>query len=139
MISKDPDFDKKARAQKGTAELTEAMIASGEWANANYKPLNFNAQGQPIAAGQLHPLLKVREHYRRTFMKMGFQEMKTNQFVESSFWNFDTLYQPQQHPARDAHDTFFCESPETANEEMIPKDYFEKVREMHQSGGITMA
>ena len=25
----------------------------------------------------------------------------------SSFWNFDALFQPQQHPARDAHDTFF--------------------------------
>ena len=23
----------------------------------------------------------------------------------SSFWNFDTLFQPQQHPARDMHDT----------------------------------
>ena len=24
-----------------------------------------------------------------------------------SFWNFDALFQPQQHPARDAHDTFY--------------------------------
>jgi hypothetical protein len=24
-----------------------------------------------------------------------------------SFWNFDALFQPQQHPARDSHDTFF--------------------------------
>ena len=28
----------------------------------------------------------------------------------SSFWNFDALFQPQQHPARDAHDTFFLTS-----------------------------
>ncbi|MEQ2214334.1 hypothetical protein XENOCAPTIV_001814 [Xenoophorus captivus] len=33
--------------------------------------------------------------------------MPTNNFIESSFWNFDSLYQPQQHPARDQHDTFF--------------------------------
>ena len=33
--------------------------------------------------------------------------MPTNRFVESSFWNFDSLFQPQSHPARDAHDTFF--------------------------------
>ena len=33
--------------------------------------------------------------------------MPTNNFIESSFWNFDALFQPQQHPARDAHDTFF--------------------------------
>jgi len=38
---------------------------------------------------------------------MGFTEMETNRYVESSFWNFDALFQPQQHPARDSHDTFF--------------------------------
>eukprot|EP01049_Picozoa_sp_SAG25_P004260 SAG25_NODE_264_length_10707_cov_19.216043_12_plen_142_part_00 len=37
----------------------------------------------------------------------SFEEMPTDRFVESSFWNFDTLFQPQAHPARDAHDTFF--------------------------------
>ena len=31
--------------------------------------------------------------------------MPTNNFVESSFWNFDALFQPQQHPARDAWKT----------------------------------
>ena len=36
--------------------------------------------------------------------------MPTNNFIESSFWNFDSLFQPQQHPARDAHDTFFIAS-----------------------------
>lgn len=40
-------------------------------------------------------------------MQMGFEEMPTNAWVENSFWNFDSLFQPQQHPARDAHDTFF--------------------------------
>ncbi len=38
---------------------------------------------------------------------LRFSEMPTNNYVESSFWNFDALFQPQQHPARDAHDTFF--------------------------------
>jgi phenylalanyl-tRNA synthetase alpha subunit len=41
---------------------------------------------------------------------MGFEEMPTNNYVENSFWNFDALFQPQQHPARDAHDTFFLTS-----------------------------
>ncbi|NXT02686.1 SYFA ligase, partial [Jacana jacana] len=38
-----------------------------------------------------------------------FTEMPTDNFVESSFWNFDALFQPQQHPARDQHDTFFLQ------------------------------
>ena len=42
-----------------------------------------------------------------------FSEMPTNNFIESSFWNFDALFQPQQHPARDQHDTFFLNGSHT--------------------------
>ena len=83
------------------------MIASGDWKTANFKPYNFEALGIQPPTGHLHPLLKVRAEYRQIFLEMGFSEMPTNNFVESSFWNFDALFQPQQHPARDAHDTFF--------------------------------
>lgn len=57
---------------------------------------------------------------------MGFEEMPTNDFVESSFWNFDSLFQPQQHPARDAHDTFFLAEPEKAD--IQDKAYLQKVK-----------
>jgi phenylalanyl-tRNA synthetase alpha chain len=63
---------------------------------------------------------------------MGFKEMKTNQFVENSFWNFDALFQPQQHPARDAHDTFFVSHP--ASSQQIPEDYMKTVKRMHEHG-----
>lgn len=43
--------------------------------------------------------------------------------VESSFWNFDALFQPQSHPARDAHDTFFMKEPMYAN--TVPEEYYE--------------
>lgn len=38
---------------------------------------------------------------------LSFTEMPTNRFVESSFWNFDSLFVPQQHPAREMQDTFY--------------------------------
>ena len=66
---------------------------------------------------------------------MGFEEMPTNNYVESSFWNFDALFQPQQHPARDAHDTFFLTRPATTPASSLPPDYLARVRETHQSGG----
>jgi hypothetical protein len=47
-------------------------------------------------SGCLHPLLKVRTEIRKFLLEMGFTEMPTNNFVESSFWNFDALFQPQQ-------------------------------------------
>lgn len=60
--------------------------------------------------------------------------MPTNNYVESSFWNFDALFQPQQHPSREAHDTFFLANPKTSSQ--YPKDYMERVKEMHSSGGF---
>jgi hypothetical protein len=59
--------------------------------------------------------LQVRAEYRQIFLELGFTEMAANNYVESSFWNFDALFQPQQHPARDAHDTFFIADPATSN------------------------
>src|ERR1700722_7582083 len=64
---------------------------------------------------------------------MGFEEMPTNNYVESSFWNFDSLFQPQQHPARDSHDTFFLTSSATCRS--LPDDYVERVKAMHEHGG----
>ena len=66
---------------------------------------------------------------------MGFSEMPTNQFVENGFWNFDALFQPQQHPARDAHDTFFISEPALTKEAKFPSDYLERVKTTHEKGG----
>jgi len=115
------------------ADLTADMIANGEWQTAEFKPFNFNAEGKEPPSGALHPLLKMRTQYREIFLEMGFEEMPTNQYVESSFWNFDALYQPQQHPVRDAHDTFFIASP--AETKTIPQDYMQRVKDIHEHGG----
>lgn len=96
--------------EKQATELTSEMMLSGAWKTLSFKRYNFDAMGAPPSCGHLHPLLKVREEFRKIFLEMGFSEMPTNNFVESSFWNFDALFQPQQHPSRDAHDTFFLKS-----------------------------
>ncbi|EFN56365.1 hypothetical protein CHLNCDRAFT_22470, partial [Chlorella variabilis] len=77
----------------------------------------------------------VRTQFRRIFTQMGFEEMPTNNYVESSFWNFDALFQPQQHPARDAHDTFFLTKPAATPASNFPQDYLERVKQTHQHGG----
>jgi len=85
----------------------------------------------------LHPLMKVRSEFRKVLLQMGFEEMPTNQWVESSFWNFDSLFQPQFHPARDAHDTFFLGEPkgEPMKAHTLPEDYLKRVKDMHENGG----
>lgn len=108
------------------------MIRTGAWKDTKFKKTNLNAAGQFPSGGHLHPLLKVRAQFREILLSMGFNEMPTSKWVESSFWNFDALFQPQAHPARDAHDTFFLKNPASANH--VPADYMERVRNTHENG-----
>lgn len=123
-ITPGPRFD--IFGQKAQADLTHEMVVKGTWKDAVFKPVNIDAGGVLPAGGALHPLMKVRSMFRETFIAMGFEEMETNKFVESSFWNFDALFQPQQHPARDAHDTFFVKMPASTLD--LPADYLARVK-----------
>eukprot|EP00588_Corethron_pennatum_P015482 CAMPEP_0194279696 /NCGR_PEP_ID=MMETSP0169-20130528/14072_1 /TAXON_ID=218684 /ORGANISM="Corethron pennatum, Strain L29A3" /LENGTH=568 /DNA_ID=CAMNT_0039024151 /DNA_START=111 /DNA_END=1817 /DNA_ORIENTATION=+ len=118
---------------KKVADLTKEMLESGAWKTTIFKPYNFKTLGEKVGGGYLHPLMKVRAEFRKILMQMGFQEMPTNKWVESSFWNFDSLFQPQSHPARDAHDTFFIKDP--LYTVSVPEDYYERVKTMHEKGG----
>lgn len=153
--------------------MTCCGAPSGEWKSAEFKDLNLAAKGKEISGGHLHPLLKVRTEFRSMLLEMGyapacsgfatecmthvallcsFEEMPTAKFVESSFWNFDALFQPQSHPARDAHDTFFltgmvntqcvrilslivrfAAAPQSTLR--LPEDYVARVKKMHEEGG----
>jgi phenylalanyl-tRNA synthetase alpha chain len=113
-------------------QLTADMLRTGDWKNVKMKKVNLNAAGQVTNGGHLHPLLKVRTQFRQTLIEMGFNEMPTDKFVESGFWNFDSLFQPQSHPARDMHDTFFLKNPVSCNH--VPQDYMEKVKSTHEDG-----
>ncbi|KDD75428.1 class II core domain (F) tRNA synthetase [Helicosporidium sp. ATCC 50920] len=127
------------RRVKESTDLTAEMLASGSWREARFKAYNYDALGSALPSGALHPLLKVRTQFRKIFVSMGFQEMPTDNYVESSFWNFDALFQPQQHPARDAHDTFFLLDPAAAPLARVPAAYAKEVRDVHQRGGFGSA
>ncbi|KAL8913512.1 MAG: hypothetical protein Q9171_001700 [Xanthocarpia ochracea] len=112
-IRKGPKFAKEF--VKEETDLTADMLATGAWKSVKLKPYNFNAMGAPTMSGALHPLNKVRHEFRQIFFEMGFEEMPTNRYVETGFWNFDALYVPQQHPARDLQDTFYIADPPAAD------------------------
>ncbi|KRZ52805.1 Phenylalanine--tRNA ligase alpha subunit B, partial [Trichinella nativa] len=102
------------------------------WKEKKFKPYNFNAFGVVPVRGYLHPLMKVRTEFRQIFLEMGFTEMPTQRYVESSFWNFDALFQPQQHPARDEQDTFFISKPMCTKN--LPSEYVKRVEKVHSVG-----
>lgn len=131
ILRKGPEFSLKLT--KLETDLTADMLSSGNWKTLKFKEYNFDALGVPPECGFLHPLLKVRTEFRQIFLEMGFTEMPTNNYIENSFWNFDALFQPQQHPARDAHDTFFISDPSSSSK--FPLDYLERVKTVHSKGG----
>jgi len=131
-IKKGPKFTLDHK-RKAATDITTEMLATDGWKNIDFKEYNFKAMGIQPSSGHLHPLLTLRTEYREIFLELGFEEMPTNNFVESSFWNFDVLFQPQSHPARDAHDTFFISDP--AQTLQIPQDYMAQVKQVHSQGG----
>ncbi|KAK5654980.1 hypothetical protein OQA88_6739 [Cercophora sp. LCS_1] len=139
-IQKGPKF--ALEIAKEETDLTADMIASGAWKTATFKPYNFKALGADQNAGALHPLNKVRTEFRQIFFEMGFEEMPTNRFVESGFWNFDTLFVPQQHPARDLQDTFYISDPKeaarpgpiSADDTRDYQEVWDNVRQVHETG-----
>jgi phenylalanyl-tRNA synthetase alpha chain len=86
--------------------------------------------------------MKVRAEFRQIFFEMGFEEMPTNRFVETGFWNFDALFVPQQHPARDLQDTFYISDPvkgdkptaDDIKDQKAYDEYWENVQQVHQLG-----
>ncbi|KAI2607690.1 tRNA synthetases class II core domain (F)-domain-containing protein [Hypoxylon fragiforme] len=139
-IHKGPKFALKIPEE--ATDLTADMITTGSWKTATFKPYNFKASGADQRSGALHPLNKVRAEFRQIFFEMGFEEMPTDRFVESGFWNFDALFVPQQHPARDLQDTFYISDPQAADKPRAtsPEDekdydaYWENVKAVHQDG-----
>jgi len=56
-----------------------------------------------------------------------------HRYVESGFWNFDGLFVPQQHPARDLQDTFYVSDPPKADKPRADPE-MEKIMERMEAG-----
>jgi phenylalanyl-tRNA synthetase alpha chain len=91
---------------------------------------DVNVPGQNARAGKNHPVTRLSNHLRTIMSELGFSEMEGD-IIESSFWNFDALFQPQDHPARELADTFYIKG-----ESPLPEDgkLVERVRKAHEKG-----
>jgi len=116
--------------------IASGMIKSGDWDGSNLRyngklyharPYDVTLAADRIYPGKKHPYQRLIDRMRGIMLEMGFSEIK-GQVVQSSFWNFDALFQPQDRPAREMQDTFYLDS-----KAEIP-DY-SRVKEMHEHGG----
>ena len=56
--------------------------------------------------GGLHPITRTIEKISSYFLTKGYL-IEDGPEIESEYYNFDALNIPQDHPARDMHDTFY--------------------------------
>ncbi|NJD78425.1 MAG: phenylalanine--tRNA ligase subunit alpha [Candidatus Methanoperedens sp.] len=110
-------------------QFTPAIIKSGAWKNKKIRPYNIHTPVKPVYGAKLHPYQRLINEMRSIFLEMGFTEIKGD-IVQSSFWNFDALFQPQDHPAREMQDTFHLDT-----ECDLPEEYIASVKKMHEKGG----
>jgi phenylalanyl-tRNA synthetase alpha chain len=64
---------------------------------------------QPLR-GHLHPYTHLMDTLNDIFISMGFTIVDGTE-VETDYYNFETLNIPDNHPARDSHDTFWLNVP----------------------------
>ncbi len=116
------------------SKITHDIIKRGLWRKARLKPYNIKALPPTVYPGKKHFYVEFLEKIKSILIAMGFREIE-GPLVESEFWNFDVLFQAQDHPAREIHDTFWIKYPRrtTLEEEAI----VERVRRIHESGGDT--
>ncbi|MBE6515111.1 MAG: phenylalanine--tRNA ligase subunit alpha [Methanocorpusculum parvum] len=116
------------REEVGT--LTRDQILSGEWKDLPLRRYSVDKLPKRIYGGRVHPNQQILDEIRDLLFEMGFTEFHGS-IVQNAFWNFDALYQPQDHPAREMQDTFHL-----AEELPLPEGW-EQVREIHMNGGST--
>ena len=122
------------REKPEVTELTQTMLTTGKWREVSFKAYDVNLPSAPLYPGKVHPLQRIVDETRRCFLEMGFTEI-VSPHVESSFWDFDALFQPQDHPAREMQDTFYVKRPRES--ELPDSSMVEAVKQTHESGGKT--
>ena len=120
-LSKRPDFiiediikNKKVGLTDSAKSLDVSNISGA---------IDVEAKVPEIFVARTHPLKDTIDEIREIFVTLGFSEIIGN-MTQSSFWNFDALFTPQDHPARELQDTFFLDGisdKKIANPEQIRK------------------
>lgn len=121
-------------ARRQVNRLGPELLAGGGWREVDFRPYDVSLEATRVWPGKEHPFQTIIQQTRRVFLEMGFREIAST-YVESSFWDFDALFQPQDHPARDMQDTFYVARPERA---LLPdEELVQRVRRTHEDGGDT--
>jgi len=109
--------------------LTPAMIRSESWKDKKFRRYDVEINVPKVYPGKRHFINESKNYAKKIWLSMGFKEM-TGPVVNSGFWNFDALFVPQDHPAREMQDTFFLKG----KSKLPEKKLVDAVKKQHEEG-----
>ena len=108
-----PNYVVQTSQKSKIVSLTDAAL-SLDTSISSSGAIDVEADVPSVFAARTHPLQDTIDEIREIFVNLGFSEILGN-MTQSSFWNFDALFTPQDHPARELQDTFYLENTESKN------------------------
>jgi phenylalanyl-tRNA synthetase alpha chain len=96
----------KERLEQALREQRERIRRLRLEASLGTERLDVTLPGRGARTGGLHPITRVMERIETLFRSMGF-EVADGPEIETDYYNFTALNQPENHPARSMHDTFY--------------------------------
>ena len=119
-------------------ELTHDIIRTGLWKGRKFKPVDVKVvkklDKSKINPGKRQAYNKFLWEVRKKVVEMGFKEL-TGHAIVTEFWNFDALYQAQDHPSRDWAQTYSLKHPKFGD--LPDKEIVERVKATHENGWKT--
>ena len=104
LLKKRPDFITENFTKFKTISLSEK--AKDIDVDSSTGAIDVEAKVPATYVARIHPLKETINEIREIFVSLGFSEVLGN-LAQPSFWNFDALFTPQDHPAREMQDTFY--------------------------------
>jgi phenylalanyl-tRNA synthetase alpha chain len=98
----------KERLEAALNAQRERIKARRLESKLDQEALDVTLPGRRAAPGGLHPVTRTLQRLEALFCSMGF-EVADGPEIESDYYNFTALNQPEDHPARSMHDTFYLE------------------------------
>ena len=100
--------DAKQRIEAALAARREALANAELEAQLAAEALDVTLPGRTHGTGSLHPITRARERIEAIFGSMGF-DVADGPEVETDWYSFTALNNPENHPARSMQDTFYVD------------------------------
>ncbi len=126
---------KQMRIMEEVSQLTPELIVSGKWRQVRLRKYNIEAPVAITWPGKKHPYARFLDELKEKLVALGFKEM-VGPPIELSFFNFDSLYTPQDHPAREIFGVYYVKSPKYGRVDTY-KPIVENVKKTHEKGWKT--